>query len=130
MDCPFCRERPADEVLINGDLCFFMDNRDPVLVGSGMILSRAHRVTVFDLTPEEWVETQEMLCQAKALLDEKYRPDGYTVGWNSGAAGGQTVAHVHLHVIPRFKDEPFAGHGIRYNLKQPENQKTSQNLTG
>ncbi|MGE3268296.1 MAG: HIT family protein [Chloroflexota bacterium] len=120
--CPFCTLDPA-EIILEGALCFVMDTRDPVLVGSAMIVPRAHRETVFDLTPDEWAETYTLLHQARALLDEQYAPDGYNVGWNCGAAGGQEVFHAHLHVIPRFQDEPLAGRGIRYAIKQPTNRR-------
>jgi len=120
--CPFCTI-DAEEILLTGELCLFVDTRDPILVGSGMIVPRAHRETVFDLTAAEWSETLMLLHQARALLDGRYHPDGYNVGWNSGAVGGQDVFHAHLHVIPRFRDEPLAGRGIRYALKQPANRR-------
>lgn len=126
MDCSFCTNVSADQVLIEGDLCYFMDTGDPVLIGGGMILPRAHREIVFDLTDEEWLETQALLHQARGYLDQNYHPDGYNVGWNCGEAAGQDTPHAHLHVIPRFKDEPFAGHGIRYHLKQPENARLAR----
>ena len=123
MSCPFCAIKPG-EILLTGERCLFIDTGDPVLIGSGMILPRAHRETVFDLTPEEWAETFELLQAARALLDRRHQPAGYNVGWNAGAAGGQEVFHAHLHVIPRFEDEPLAGRGIRYALKQPENRRS------
>jgi diadenosine tetraphosphate (Ap4A) HIT family hydrolase len=126
MSCPFCELKPEDTVLIDGDLCYFMDTADPVLVGSGMILPKPHRETVFDLTEAEWTESQSMLKQAKAMLDEKYHPDGYNVGWNVDPVGGQSIPHSHLHIIPRFDDEPLAGKGIRNHLKQPENRRPGQ----
>lgn len=94
-----------------------------MLPGSGLIVPKAHRETVFDLTPEEWRDTNDLLQRVKALLDAEYAPDGYNVGWNAGAAAGQHVFHAHLHVIPRFADEPLAGKGIRHWLKQPENRR-------
>ena len=57
------------------------------------------------------------------MLDEQYGPAGYNVGWNNGAVAGQSVFHAHMHVIPRFADEPFAGRGIRYWLKQEDNRR-------
>jgi diadenosine tetraphosphate (Ap4A) HIT family hydrolase len=122
--CPFCTLDPA-EVILEGALCILMDTRDPVLAGSRMIVPRAHRETVFDLTPAEWSETFELLELARALLEAEHAPDGYNIGWNCGAAGGQEVFHAHLHIIPRFKDEPLAGKGIRYAIKQPENRRPS-----
>jgi diadenosine tetraphosphate (Ap4A) HIT family hydrolase len=122
MDCPFCALDPA-EILLEGEHCLFIETRDPVLLHSGMIVPRAHRETVFDLTPEEWAESYDLLQRARAMLDRECRPDGYNVGWNSGAVGGQEVFHAHFHVIPRFADEPLAGRGIRFAFKQPENRR-------
>jgi diadenosine tetraphosphate (Ap4A) HIT family hydrolase len=122
MTCPFCAIKP-EEILLTGERCLFIDSGDPVLIGSGMIVPRAHREIVFDLTPDEWAETFTLLQQAKALLDRLHQPAGYNVGWNCGAVGGQEVFHAHLHVMPRFEDEPLAGRGIRYALKQPENRR-------
>jgi diadenosine tetraphosphate (Ap4A) HIT family hydrolase len=64
-----------------------------------------------------------LLQRVKALLDIAYQPQGYNVGWNCGQVGGQSVFHAHLHVIPRYQDEPFAGRGIRYWLKQVDNSR-------
>ena len=88
---------------------------------SGIIVPVRHAETVFDLTGEEVAATFRMLAQAKAWLDREHSPDGYNVGWNSGAVAGQQVFHAHLHVIPRFAQEPLAGHGIRYHLTGPAN---------
>ncbi|MBT4126258.1 MAG: HIT domain-containing protein [Chloroflexi bacterium] len=123
--CPFCDISDSEQVLIEGDLLFFMSTADPVLVESGMILPRAHRETVFDLTEDEWAESFTFLAEVKKYLDEKYSPDGYNVGWNVGSSGGMSIPHSHMHVIPRFDDEPLAGKGIRNQLKQPENRRRS-----
>ena len=125
MTCPFCA-LDVDEIVLEGERCLFIQTRDPVLVGSGMIVPRAHRETVFDLTPDEWSETFALLLRARALLDRLHQPDGYNVGWNSGTVGRQEVLHAHLHVIPRFRDEPLAGKGIRYALKQPANRRPAR----
>uniref|UniRef100_UPI0035A02FFB HIT family protein n=1 Tax=Brevibacillus daliensis TaxID=2892995 RepID=UPI0035A02FFB len=59
----------------------------------------------------------------KQGLDQRYNPDGYNIGWNCKAVGGQHIQHAHLHVIPRYKSEPFAGKGIRHWLKSRENKR-------
>lgn len=124
-DCPLCHPEldPEQRIVLSNEHCLFLQKPQPVLTGSGLIVPRAHRPTVFDLTPDEWRATQTMLMEVKALLDEQHRPDGYNVGWNCGAAAGQHICHAHLHVIPRFADEPLAGKGIRHWLKQPENRR-------
>ena len=80
-----------------------------------------HRGSVFELTKNEMATTFEMLKDTRAWMDSKYQPDGYNVGWNCKAVGGQTVMHAHLHVIPRFAAEPLTGKGIRSLLKSERN---------
>jgi diadenosine tetraphosphate (Ap4A) HIT family hydrolase len=122
--CPFC---PPDldprRVEASSDHCLFLASEDPILVGSGVIVPRAHRRDVFELSREEWADTFELLARVKATRDRELAPQGYNVGWNCGAAAGQEVLHAHLHVIPRFADEPLAGKGIRYWLKQEANRR-------
>lgn len=104
---------------------FIVQKPQPVLVGSGLIIPKAHKETVFDLNPAEWKATYDLLQQAKEFLDKEYKPQGYNVGWNCGQVGGQEVFHAHLHVIPRYEDEPLAGEGIRHWIKQPSNSRSS-----
>jgi len=124
VQCPFCPPAldPAQVVLENTH-CLFLPLAEPVLIGSGLIIPREHRETVFDLTAGEWRATFALLRQVKALLDQRYAPAGYNIGWNCGLVAGQEVFHAHLHVIPRYRDEPFAGKGIRYWLKQEANRR-------
>ncbi|MCL2545858.1 MAG: HIT family protein [Oscillospiraceae bacterium] len=94
---------------------------DKVLVGSYVIIPKSHIETPFDLSEQEWLATKKMIDTVKHYLDKKYKPDGYNLGWNVGPIAGQTVSYAHLHIIPRFKDEPYANRGIRFWLKQQEN---------
>lgn len=123
-DCPFCSQWVnQSEIVIENDLCLFLQREETVLIGSGLIIPRAHRETVFDLTPSEWNASYELLHQVKKIIDLKFHPDGYNLGWNIGTIGGQEIFHAHLHIIPRYKDEPYAGKGIRYWLKQESNKR-------
>jgi len=117
--CPDC-ELSGEAVLAN-DLCLFLQHEQPILKGSGLIVPRAHRSTLFDLTPAEWAAGFALLQEVRAHLDAAHRPAGYNVGWNAGKVAGQEIFHSHMHGIPRFADEPLAGKGIRYWLKQPGN---------
>ena len=124
MSCLFCPPRLAnEEIVLQNELCLFLQQPQPVLIGSGLIVPKVHRETVFELTREEWAATYDLLQAVKALLNEQYSPQGYNVGWNCGRVGGQEVFHAHLHVIPRYADEPFAGRGIRYWLKRDVNKR-------
>ena len=96
-------------------------NNPRSLPGSYVIIPKSHVNSPFDCSAEEWAATKAMLDVIKSYLDEKYRPDGYNLGWNIGGAAGQSSPYAHLHVVPRFADEPFAGKGIMYWLKQDGN---------
>ncbi|WP_430006702.1 HIT family protein [Metabacillus idriensis] len=125
--CPLCNPEMIEDqqAVLSNEHCSFLQMPQKVLKGSGLIVPKEHRPTVFDLTEEEWHATFRLLLEVKKLLDEEYQPDGYTIGWNSGETGGQHISHAHLHVIPRFEDEPYAGRGIRSWLKDSENMRPS-----
>jgi diadenosine tetraphosphate (Ap4A) HIT family hydrolase len=125
MTCPFCAPAIAlSQVILENKHCLFIYSTEAVLVGAGFIIPRQHRESVFELTGVEWQATFALLRLAKGYLDERFKPAGYNLGWNCGQVGGQEVFHAHLHVIPRYEDEPFAGKGIRYWLKQPGNRRS------
>lgn len=125
-ECPFCNLGIVQEqqIILKNEHCMFLQIPQEVLVGSGLIVPIEHRDTMFDLTEEEWSATYSLLSEVKTLLDKNFSPDGYNIGWNCHAVGGQHIMHTHLHVIPRYKDEPYAGKGIRHWLKGTENKRS------
>ena len=124
MSCPFCPGPEFDaQVLFRDELVSFVQDEryQGSLKHSGMIVPLRHAATVFDLSEAEFLATFRMLVSVKAWMDEGFAPDGYNVGWNCGATAGQEVFHAHLHVLPRFRQEPMAGRGIRALLKSDAN---------
>lgn len=134
--CDFCDIDAfrAANLSIENALCIYASgdpyDRSEVLPGSGIIVPLAHRETPFDLTPEEWAATHELLVRVKDAVDDRWSPDGYTLIWNCYPTGGQEILHVHLHVIPQFADEPYAGRGGRWHIKQPENRRPDPSREG
>jgi histidine triad (HIT) family protein len=129
-DCVFCdlTQFRAADVCIENAFCLYASTRDPrdppdVLPGCGVIIPIAHRLSPFDFTAEEWAATHDLLVRAKAAQDERLAPDGYTLIWNCFSELGQSPQHAHLHVIPRFDDEPLADQGGRSAIKVPENRR-------
>jgi histidine triad (HIT) family protein len=122
--CVFCDHdllRGADLYLEN-DCCIYPSTRNPrdppdVMPGAGVIVPKVHRHSPFELTAEEWAATRELLQLVRAELHNRLAPDGYTLGWND-----QGGLHPHLHVIPRFDDEPMADQGARSGIKDPANR--------
>ena len=127
MDCPFCQL--VDEVvLIENDLCIAIQTRDPVLLGSAMLFPRAHRATPFDITADEWAATRELLLALRDQIDRDHRPDGYNIGWNVGAVGGQEVEHAHLHLHPAVRRRA-AGRSRHPPRLQAALERPSENVT-
>jgi len=124
--CPYCDLRdPEQQVRFRDDLVLYLEDVrfQGALTHSGVIIPRQHRPTAFDLSEAEITATFRLLARVKAWMDEEFAPDGYNLGWNCGAVGGQSLMHAHLHVIPRFRHEPLAGQGIRSYLKSNANRR-------
>ena len=110
-DCIFC-EVPAGEIVVDHALCFARWDRFPVSPGHLLVIPKRHYASVFEATPEEFTALWEVIGRARALIEEAHHPDGYNIGVNVGQAGGQSVFHVHMHVIPRYKgdvEKPLGG---------------------
>lgn len=125
MDCICCNYADNYTVLFESDYVVCIEAKDEMLTGACFIIPKAHKETPFDLSNEEWLDTKHILKIVKKYIDDKYSPNGYNLGWNIGSIGGQFVYHSHLHIIPRFADEPFAGKGIRYWFMSEENKRTN-----
>jgi histidine triad (HIT) family protein len=124
MNCPYCViTDPEQKIILRNDLAFFIQDEryQGALKHSGVIVPINHRITVFDLTEEELLATFRLLNAVKAWMDQQFHPSGYNIGWNNGRTAGQEIPHAHMHVIPRFSQEPLAGKGIRALLKSDEN---------
>jgi diadenosine tetraphosphate (Ap4A) HIT family hydrolase len=133
--CIFCdldALRAGAVLRLEEELCIFVNSEDlegDLLRGSGVIVPKAHRLTVFELTPAEVTSTFELLQRARPLLEQRYQPDGFNIGWNCYAAGGGDP-HAHMHVLLRFADEPRAGQGIRWPLRQRDNRRPDPSAPG
>jgi diadenosine tetraphosphate (Ap4A) HIT family hydrolase len=107
--CPFCH---PDGILLENDLAYVLLDRSPVNPGHSLIIPKRHISDFFLTTEAEKHALLSLLDKAKHYLDDKYSPAGFNVGINVGEAAGQTVPHVHLHLIPRYQgdvDHPRGG---------------------
>ena len=86
----------------------------PISPGHALVVPRRHAVTIFDLTEAEYTDCFVLVLKVKDLLTARHTPDGFNVGANCGEAGGQSVWHAHIHVIPRYAgDTPSPRGGVR-----------------
>jgi len=77
----------------------------PVTPGHVLIIPRRHISSLFDLTDDETRGLWQLVKETKEAIDARYHPDGYNLGVNVGEAAGQTIGHLHIHVIPRYRGD-------------------------
>lgn len=120
-NCPFCAPSTIDLVAEN-TLAFAFRDRFEVSSGHTLVVTRRHVPDFFGCTPDERAALLELVERVKDALDSELHPHGYNVGFNAGIAAGQTVMHVHLHVIPRFHgDVEDPRGGVRYVIPEKAN---------
>ncbi len=107
--CIFCNQ---EGIILENQLAWACYDKYPVSPGHVLIISKRHVQSIFDTTREERQALNELLEEAKKFLDIKYQPDGYNIGVNCGEVAGQTIMHLHIHLIPRYQgdiDNPRGG---------------------
>ncbi|PKN60292.1 MAG: HIT family protein [Deltaproteobacteria bacterium HGW-Deltaproteobacteria-11] len=98
--CPFCE--PGDRtVVLRNDLAMAFFDKYPVAPGHLLIVPLRHFPSWFDATSEEKTAMDQLLDEGRRLLEREFHPDGFNIGVNVGAAAGQTIFHLHVHLIPR-----------------------------
>ncbi len=108
-ECLFCDVSVA---VLENELAYARLDGYPVSDGHILICPRRHFGNFFDATSEERDAVLSLLDEAKSFTEERFRPDGYNIGINCGVASGQTVMHMHMHLIPRYRgdmDDPRGG---------------------
>ena len=111
IDCYFCN-LDAERIIDSNTECFVIRDGFPISPGHTLVIPKRHVGSFFELTTEEREALIVLLHSAKQGLDSEYRPDAYNIGINDGPAAGQTVPHVHVHLIPRYegdRDDPRGG---------------------
>lgn len=109
--CLFCTPRGVTR---QNDLAYCARDSFPVSPGHSLVIPLRHCADFFDLSPAEIAACMDLLVSVRKDLDAELRPAGYNVGVNVGQAGGQSVFHVHVHLIPRYAgDHPNPRGGIR-----------------
>lgn len=109
--CPFCTV-PRERLVFESALAFVLRDGFPVSPGHTLVVPRRHVASLFETTQEEQAALLKLLRLAKVDLEHQFHPAGYNVGVNDGPAAGQTVPHLHIHLIPRYdgdRDDPRGG---------------------
>ncbi len=111
--CPFCRA-DEDSRFFNSELVKGVWDTYPLNPGHALLVPHRHIARWFDATTAEQTALAAAIEQAKTAIEEKYAPQGFNIGFNDRKAAGQSVPHLHVHVIPRYEgDVPDPRGGIR-----------------
>lgn len=111
ISCIFCN-LPEKRVELENDYAIAIFDKYPVNQGHMLIIPKRHFSNFFEVADEEIIAINHLLKESKDYLEEKYHPDGYNIGVNIGETAGQTVMHLHIHLIPRYQgdiDDPRGG---------------------
>lgn len=102
--CPFCKPE-KEKIIIENDSAYAIYDEFPVNKGHMLIIPFRHEADYFNLSENEISSINSLLKAGQKILDDKFFPDGYNIGVNIGKHSGQTIFHVHVHLIPRYKGD-------------------------
>ena len=116
--CPFCT-LPPERIIDSNNLALVIRDAYPVTPGHTLVIPKRHIGSWFEITQAEQQALLDLLAKAKAVLETEFKPDGYNIGINDGPTAGQTVPHLHMHLIPRYKgDQKDPRGGVRWIIPE------------
>ncbi|MBW6533381.1 MAG: HIT domain-containing protein [Mariniphaga sp.] len=121
-ECPFCNPDSDRELILESATAYAIYDKFPVNKGHALIIPKRHCDDYFQLSFKEQSACWFILNKTKEIISEKFNPEGFNVGINVNEPAGQTIPHVHIHLIPRYKgDVENPEGGVRGVI--PEKQK-------
>lgn len=116
MSCIFCNTEDL-QIQIENDLAYAIFDKFPVNEGHMLIIPKRHYKNFFDASKEEILAIYDLIHECETLLTKKYNPDGFNIGINVNEEAGQTIMHLHVHLIPRYSGDVEDPRGGIRNLK-------------
>lgn len=118
MSCPFCTI-PKERIILSNSFGVVIRDGYPISPGHTLVIPQRHIGSFFELQPQERDALLSLLEESKRGLDKEFQPDGYNIGINDGPSAGQTVPHLHIHLIPRYSgDQADPRGGIRWIIPE------------
>jgi len=127
MDCLFCKigqKFILAEIIYEQEHAVAFLDIHPLAVGHTVVIPKLHAETILDLPDVSINPVFQAVKRTTALLYEKLHPDGFTIGINHGRASGQAVEHLHIHIIPRFRND--GGGSIHTIVNHPSDEPVQQ----
>ncbi|MBU3181438.1 HIT family protein [Clostridium psychrophilum] len=114
--CVFCNINES-EIIVENRFAFAILDHYPVNNGHCLIITKRHFANFFEATEEEIKAIYKLMHEVKEIFDIQYEPAGYNIGINVGTYAGQTINHLHVHLIPRYIGDVDNPRGGVRNLK-------------
>lgn len=102
-NCLFCKWKNQKELFfLENELVFAIFDNFAVSKGHLLFITKRHIKDFFETTKEERQAIFDLIDEAKKIIDEMFQPTGYNIGMNCGESAGQSIMHLHVHLIPRY----------------------------
>jgi diadenosine tetraphosphate (Ap4A) HIT family hydrolase len=101
-NCPFCNIDSERDLIVESATAYAIYDKFPVNDGHALIIPKRHCASYFDLSFKEQAACMFMLNKVREVVSKRFNPDAFNIGINVGEKAGQTIHHVHIHLIPRF----------------------------
>ncbi|KAJ2718140.1 hypothetical protein GGI07_005874 [Coemansia sp. Benny D115] len=130
---------PSTQVFLQSSFSYGMVNLKPIRPGHVLLVTRRPCKRFADLTTEEVADLFAQGQRASRLVEKVYKAQGLTLCVQDGAVAGQTVPHVHLHVIPRHPGdfdendqiyEELEGRGVEVRKRSVDNDERKPRSAG
>lgn len=105
--CLFCElvAIKSSRIIEENDQAFVIRDGYPISKGHTLVIPKRHVGSFFDITNDERSALFELVESSKKSLDNEFKPDAFNIGINDGTVAGQTVPHLHIHLIPRYEGD-------------------------
>jgi diadenosine tetraphosphate (Ap4A) HIT family hydrolase len=112
--CPFCSSLES-RIFLENDLSIAILDGYPISEGHSLIIPKRHVRSIFEVQKNELLSLFNLIADVKNKLTDQFDPAGFNIGINDNEAAGQTINHLHIHLIPRYKgDQTDPRGGIRW----------------
>ncbi len=105
-ECEFCRLKDVQKRKIaSNDLSWAFLTKTPITVGHSLVVPNRCVSKIADLKKEEWLSLLELVLKVQKNLEKILKIKDFNIAWNEGFNAGQTIPHLHIHIVPRKKGD-------------------------
>lgn len=129
MNCPFCDSTNINlRIIHKDDFLMAFPTHIPITPGHTLVCPTRHVSRINELSDEEMLAIKNFIIRLKDAMIKSLGVDGFNIAWNEGQKAGQTIEHLHIHIVPRKTgDAGIYEYEPRKFLYRPGSRKESSN---